>query len=222
MIRLSLSALLIFSFAFIGFAQFGFQSIVGYNIFEESKIEKFLAPSNSMHYSLGPSYWFRLRSKRIEFNPAVVFDYNKSEFSKNDINEGTLSEYNITFSLPILIYPLDFGNDCNCPTFNKSGQFFEKGFYFLIYPAIPYSSKKIEGIDLPYLKTYTSFQLGLGAGVDIGINKKWTLSPSLMISKLFQDRNILDTDQQIILDSENNRYRIDLMVRLLWFAKKRR
>jgi hypothetical protein len=222
MIRLFFSILLIIAHVFSGTAQFGLQSIAGYNIFEESKIQNALAPTNSMHYLIGPSYWFRLKNKRIEFNPAIVFDYNKSDFPKNDINASTLSEYNIALTLPILIYPLDFSNDCNCPTFNKSGQFFEKGFYFLIYGALPYSSKKIEGMDISFSKSYTSVQLGIGAGVDIGLNKKWTLSPSVMISKLFLDRNLLDTDQKNILDLENNRYRIDLMIRLLWFTKKRR
>ena len=220
--RKILSLLLVITFIYEGSAQFGFHSIAGYNFFEENKIEQSIQPSNSLHYSLGPSYWFRLKSKRIEFNPAILFDYNNSNYSKNDVNATSLSEYNFTLGIPILFYPLDFGNDCNCPTFNKSGQFFQKGFYFMLYPALPYSIKKINRTDSTFSKSFANFQLGIGAGIDIGINKKWTLSPSLMVSKFFLDNYSLDPTGSNLLEDGDSRFRIDLMIRFIWFAKKKR
>lgn len=205
-----------------GMSQFGVQAIVGFNYFQENNTQQAVIPSNSLHYSIGPSYWFRLKNKRIEFNPAIVFDYNKSNYTQNNFGVSSINEYNVSFNIPILIYPLDFGNDCHCPTFNKSGHFFEKGFYFLIYPAIPYSFKKINETDSSFSKSFTSFQLGLGAGIDIGFNNKWTLSPAIMISKIFRDAYSFDTDSRNVFESGDSRYRLDFILRLLFFEKKRR
>jgi hypothetical protein len=203
-------------------AQFGIQMSTGINYFQDSKKEAAVSPSNSLHYSIGPSYWFRLKNLRVEFNPALVFDYNHSEYLKNDFGFNTLDEYNFALNFPILIYPLDFGNDCHCPTFNKSGQFFEKGFYFLLYPSLPYSSKKVTIGDSSFNKSFTGFQLGIGAGIDIGLNKNWTISPGLMVSKFFKDTYALDTGTKTLVEDSDNRYRIDLLIRLIWFEKSKR
>lgn len=207
---------------YAGSSQFGFQSIAGSNFFPNKNIERSIQPASSLHYSLGLSYWMRLKFKRIEFNPALIFDYSKANYSKIQLSPISLTEYSVSFNMPILIYPLDFNNDCNCPTFNKKGQFFEKGFYFLIYPAIPYSLKKLSNMELSDSKSVISFQLGLGAGIDIGINKKWTISPSLMLSNTFSDLYSYDINNQVLFGENDSRYRLDLMLRFIWFSKKKR
>jgi hypothetical protein len=202
--------------------QIGFQTMTGYNYFPENTKGETVHPVNSLHYSVGPSYWFRLKNRRIEFNPAISFDYSKSDYESNSLGNLSLEEKSFVLSLPILIYPLDFNNDCNCPTFNKGGQFFEKGFHFMIYTAMPYTSRKITGTNSAETKSTAGFQLGLGAGIDIGLSRKWTLSPSIVLSKFFQDSYTLGIDDGLLLENGDSRYRLDLMLRFIWFAKKKR
>jgi hypothetical protein len=200
--------------------QFGLQSVNGMNYYNLQLENSVIAPSNSLHYSIGPSYWFRFKNKRIEFNPALLYDYSKSDYQNS--NGLSLSEHSLVFSLPVLIYPFDFSNDCNCPTFNKSGQLFEKGFHFIIYAALPYSIKKVSEPNEISLNTLGAYQLGLGAGLDFGISKKYTLSPSLVLSKTFQDTYLYNTDSKVLLEKSGDRIRVDLMIRILYYQKKKR
>lgn len=204
-----------------GMSQFGIQSFSGFNYFPESTSREVILPASSPHFSIGPSYWFRIKSKRIEFNPAVLFDYQSFSYSGSD-PVSTFKEYQLAISFPIMFYPLDFNNDCNCPTFNKSGQFFEKGFHFILYASIPYAifSPEIDAENRS--NAPMRYQFGIGAGLDVGISKKWTLSPSLILSKQFRDsysRNILNNKIGL---PDDGRIRMDLMIRLLWYAKKKR
>ncbi len=200
--------------------QFGFQSLNGINDFTENANSILLTPSNSIHFSLGPSYWFRLKNKRVEFNPALLFDYSKSNYSNGNSND--LTEHSLVFSLPVLIYPFDFSNDCNCPTFNKSGELFKKGFHFIIYSSLPYSVKEVSNSGNASVDLFGSYQLGLGAGLDIGINKKFTFSPSIVLSKTFQDTYLFNKDENVLIQKSGDRIRLDLMLRVIWFQKKKR
>ena len=80
------------------------------------------------------------------------------------------------------IYPLDFFNDCNCPTFSKDGNVITKGFYWVIAPGVSLNQKKTiyetsggstSGTDNRQL----NFHAGVGAGLDIGIADIFTISP---------------------------------------------
>ncbi|MBK6546497.1 MAG: hypothetical protein WAS55_06595 [Saprospiraceae bacterium] len=203
-------------------AQFGFQLVAGLNQYPKEQENGLYVPENNLHVSIGPSVWFRLKNRRIEFNPSVIIDYASSKVQNSPDQNLTLKELNAGFTFPILIYPLDFGNDCNCPTFNKQGQFFNKGFHFILYPAAYYLSQTLESDQILEKNASFAYQFGIGAGIDVGINRTWTISPSLVVSKFFNDQYLINDLNKFIANQERNRYRIDFMLRLVWFAKKKR
>lgn len=117
---------------------------------------------------------------------------------------------------------MDFGNDCNCPTFNKQGQFFKKGFHFIINPKLGYINQVFETDADPVKNNGILFSLGAGAGIDIGINKTWTFSPSFIFSKSFNDAFLLKDNRTIEEDLSLSRYQANLVLRFLWYQRKKR
>ena len=144
--------------------------------------------SNS--YEVGVNYWFRLKNKRVEFLPELTY----ASASDNDLTD--VLEYSRTtfsFNSNIQIYPLDFEGDCNCPTFSKDGNSIKKGFYWLINPGVsvhnlgqvyndPTSDPERQELDND---ATTSFKMGIGAGLDIGLTDLLTISPFLLYNKDF-------------------------------------
>ena len=130
---------------------------------------------------LNLDYWFRLKNYRVEFLPEVGFVIGEQEVT-HSINEAITTSYNqYHFFFNTSIYPLDFEGDCNCPTFGKDGSFFQKGFYLQLSPGITYLSAKTE-----YILSQNSYEdsalhlvIGIGAGLDIGLNDYITITPLL-------------------------------------------
>lgn len=144
--------------------------------------------SSGLEYGL--NYWFRLKNQRIEFLPEIFY----SRVSDNNfIGSQPLikaTRDNLGFALNTQIYPLDFNNDCNCPTFSKTGSFFTKGFYWLVSPGVSLSKTttvyRLNGTstgDNP--DNYLALRLGLGAGLDFGIIDVLTLSPYILYDVSF-------------------------------------
>ena len=65
--------------------------VSGFNYFSERSEQNLHNPNHSTHYSIGPAYWFRLKQKRIEFNPAILFDYSSSEYPITNSNKNSFS-----------------------------------------------------------------------------------------------------------------------------------
>ncbi len=124
---------------------------------------------------LGLAYWFRLKSKRVEFLPEI--SYALMSDGDNSFNSNSA----IHFSFNTQIYPIDFHSDCNsCPTFSKDGGLVKKGFYWIISPGI--SSYNFEFTDSAtgqegVIIDDIAFRIGLGAGLDIGLSNLMTISP---------------------------------------------
>ena len=138
---------------------------------------------------IGVNYWFRLKNQRIEFLPEITYGKSSSEGLDNLSNNISLERTTLAFNTNIQIYPLDFEGDCDCPTFSKDGDLISKGFYWLINPSIvrhtlsstvaPTSSIVVED------QSVTSFRVGLGAGLDIGVADFLTVSPFAQYSLNF-------------------------------------
>lgn len=199
--------------------QYGFHIESGPVLFSIPSGNQNYQIKNAIHFSGGPAYWFRIKSRRIEFNPAILLDYMKSSNLTNALN---LKETQLNLSIPIMLYPMDFGNDCNCPTFNKQGQFFKKGFHFIINPKLGYINQVFETDADPVKNNGIFFSLGAGAGIDIGINKTWTFSPSFIFSKSFNDAFLLKDNRTIEEDLSLSRYQANLVLRFLWYQRKKR
>ena len=130
-------------------------------------------------FELGLGYWFRLKNKRLEFIPEIGF-------SSLSTPEG-LDATGLHLDLNVLIYPLDFHNDCNtCPTFSKEGGLIKKGFHWIIAPALFRMDVDGSALSEPILsppssEQFTSWRIGGGVGLDIGVTNLVTVTPIAML-----------------------------------------
>ncbi len=125
--------------------------------------------------AIGVNYWFRLKTRRIEFWPGLQISLQQLRLSPNAT--VTLVIHQLSAEWPIAIYPFDLGSDCHCPTFSKQGPALAKGFFVALIPTLSW---------LHYLPTDSSLlppdsqwitQLGLRIGLDIGLSRRWTFTP---------------------------------------------
>lgn len=148
--------------------------------------------SSSIEYGL--NYWLRLKNQRIEFLPELTYGkMDATSFdASQDIYQAELTR--IGLNVNVQIYPLDFFNDCNCPTFSKDGNFVTKGFYWLVAPGVTSNAKKISYTVIESggeaRKTASSDSnitphIGVGMGLDIGVADIFTISPFLMYNLSF-------------------------------------
>ena len=118
---------------------------------------------NYQGFHVGLDYWFRLKEKRVEFLPEISYEKYQQDFGLTKDEISTLNFYfNTNF------YLLDFEGDCNCPTFSKGGNFFEKGFFLQVSPGISYFTSNFASEILDVTDKKMSFGVGIGAGVDAG------------------------------------------------------
>lgn len=133
----------------------------------------------------GVNYWFRLKNHRVEFLPELTYSTSNSQNLSTNVlaNSHDLTSYNFNFN--VQIYALDFEGDCNCPTWSKDGDLIKKGFYWLLSPGISNhtisTDFRLEDQSIDDT-TITSFRLGAGLGLDIGLNDFLTISPFAMYS----------------------------------------
>lgn len=106
-------------------------------------------------------YWTRLKTKRMEFYPALLYGLNSS---------NTYTRWGL--QVDIQSYPFDFQNDCKCPSFSKQNKFIKKGFFILVGPGLERQRHLEEEIKyIPHIR--------VGVGQDIGLNNLITISPIL-------------------------------------------
>lgn len=126
------------------------------------------------NYGIALDYWFRLRDYRWEMVPTISGHMGVN----SEDEEGTIYNLKSTkFHFKNNFYILDFKGDCNCPTFSKQGGFLEKSLFLQVAPGyglniLQTNSESIDLQDFNHL-----FELGLGAGLDIGLSDLITLSP---------------------------------------------
>ena len=132
---------------------------------------------DGMHASV--EYNFRLKEKRLEFRPGIGY-----RFTWNGAKEdGYFRSFDI--DLNTAIYPFDFGGDCHCPTFSKSGDLFKKGFFLELNPGVGYQvlsrlrSDPDDPSKLPIRSKNIEWKIGGTAGLDIGLSDHYTLTPLL-------------------------------------------
>lgn len=132
----------------------------------------------STKFGAGVDYWFRLKKYRLEFLPAIHYQFASENLTFTDQTTGRLDWSVIDFAPGFQIYPLDFFNDCQCPTFSKQGQFLKKGLFLHFAPGIALSTLKSDLEQLASAKDWIGF-VRLGLGLDIGFSDLITISPSL-------------------------------------------
>lgn len=127
---------------------------------------------------VGMDYWFRLKKYRLEFFPSIQFQYAHEKVTLSDASQGALNWSVIDFTPILQFYPLDFKNDCMCPTFSKQGQFLKKGLFIQLAPGIAHSNLKGKNTEVDHISNWMGLARA-GAGIDIGISDLITISPAV-------------------------------------------
>ena len=151
--------------------------------------------------NLGPEialhYWLRLKDHRIEFFPELIYSsYRQNEF--RFVRDFTFDHQRFSLGIPVRVYPFDLSSDCDCPTFSKQNDWFEKGFFVMLEPMLHYERSSNIGYreeDWPGIPDVVgvwdpAFGLGIGAGLDIGVSDLVTITPSVQYRpQIFQAEN---------------------------------
>ncbi|MEO0734547.1 MAG: hypothetical protein AAFZ52_17050 [Bacteroidota bacterium] len=116
---------------------------------------------------LAAHYWFRLPTKRVEFQPTVY--YTATDNGEVDHN---FDEFGFQFKTNFYLF--DFGTDCDCPTFGKQGPNLQKGFFVQLAPGYAfYDYDTAARPDQPQ----SGFTATAAVGIDFGLNNLLTITP---------------------------------------------
>jgi hypothetical protein len=118
-------------------------------------------------FTAGADYWFRLKNVRLEFRPFVGYERLQGRNSDQSFQS-------ISLEFQTFFYPMDWFNDCQCPTFGKTNDFIKKGFFFT---AAPYVGFPISASNGATTATDLVWGLKAGVGIDIGLSDYVTISP---------------------------------------------
>jgi len=137
-------------------------------------------------YTIGVDYWLRLPQNRIEFYPEIRYSRYKTSAQLIALSQDIeVNSSSLGLVLNTHFYFLDFFGDCDCPTFSKRGGLVKKGFFLSLHPGV-YYHKKSSDFALGQLDS-VSPQIGIGAGLDIGVSNLITVSPTIQYSFGFND-----------------------------------
>ena len=164
------------------YGQFGVRAFVGQNHF--NRWEEILATTPRPRetniltngYSFSVDYWIRPQNFRLEFFPEL--GYETITTSVSHIEETSSYSVNaFRAGLNMHFYPFDFRGDCDCPTFSKEGDFFQKGFFLLLRPSYSYFDKDMNADGATNSHRSGSAQFAGGIGLDFGISDLITVTP---------------------------------------------
>ncbi len=130
------------------------------------------APARGSYATL--SYWFRLRSVRVEFAPGLRLA--QQQFGLDPEADLSLDILQAAVEWPVQVYPFDLNSDCDCPTFSKQGSAWQKGLFVAVVPSLAWQ-RYAPPQEMPLPKgTQLVVALALRAGLDVGITNAWTLT----------------------------------------------
>lgn len=161
-------------------AQYGIRVKYDSNTYKDlnSDIDDFFNADNIYNsgYEIGIDYWFRLKKRRIEFMPEIYFSQSSTKLDEDIFNTVNLTRVGFNFNTHF--YPLDFEEDCDCPTFSKDGPGIQKGFFFHLSPGVSYDAYGMKtDIGDVNENSLLTVKLGGGVGIDVGINEMLTITP---------------------------------------------
>jgi len=135
-------------------------------------------------WSIGVNYWFRLKSRRIEFTPEISGGrFEETSASAADIKRKH-TFYSFHFNTNIYLF--DLGEDCDCPVWSKDGNSFQKGFFIQLSPGVTRMTNELGGQLENSNDKKNYFEFGVGAGIDFGLSDFLTITP---MAKLFFSPN---------------------------------
>ncbi|MBL7831510.1 MAG: hypothetical protein JNK41_10815 [Saprospiraceae bacterium] len=165
----------------------------------------------SSQIGAGIDYTFKLKNYRVEFFPTILY------FSNNLRKTNILGEENNTkitsfgFQFNTHFYFLDIEGDCNCPTWNKDGDFIKKGLFAWV-SLNAYNSHF--SLNQASEKNVFSYGVGAGLGLDIGLSKNITLTPFAGLE--LENKPIIELTN---LEAKSNKkwmYKLDAALRVAY------
>lgn len=132
-------------------------------------------------WAVGIDYWIPLGKTRIDLLPEVSFGQSVRTLQLSDLNRFEYRQNAYSLFLNTHFYVFDLQGDCDCPTFSKSGDFFQKGFFLQVSPGVSFFQYAIEELSedpgLQADESQLAYSIGVGAGIDIGLSDVLTLTP---------------------------------------------
>ncbi|MEM1319837.1 MAG: hypothetical protein AAGG75_06240 [Bacteroidota bacterium] len=165
-------------------AQYGINA--GYKTMNADKWDAYFGNDDFLQsgFKVGIDYWFRLKKKRIEFTPELSYSRFSVDMQRsNGINGEEFTSLFYSFAFNTNIYPLNFEDDCNCPTFGKAGGILDKGFFIQLSPVVSLIDNRYKSENTEVSTNTVAFGIGGGLGLDIGLNDFTTLTP--MVNLLY-------------------------------------
>jgi len=117
---------------------------------------------------------------RLGYRPGLHVFYGQKELIIAD--QTPTQNYRIIqsyLSFPVQVFPFDLWGDCNCPTFGRQNDFFQKAFYLEFLPAISIKQLSYSNSNVSTSVLNVAAHVGFGAGLNIAMNKLLTFSPML-------------------------------------------
>lgn len=161
----ALYAVLILCFGLPAYGQFGVTGFYNVNRVTSSEFDVGDFSEYPDAAEVAIHYWFRLKRKRVEFQPTLYY--------VSAVEDFPLSE-SFGFQFKTNIYPFDFGTDCECPTFGKQGPQLQKGLFLQLSPGIARHRQELPGQPE---ESYFVPTIGAGIGLDFGVSNLLTLTP---------------------------------------------
>jgi hypothetical protein len=140
--------------------------------------------SNDLASRYSLQYLLRLKTARVEFLPGLSLGTAKIWLSTDQDQLAYYREWSPQVQVPVMIYPFDLKNDCNCPTFKKSGNPVSKGLHLIAMGAYRFNIREFE----ERTERRNLLVLGAGLGMDFGMSSFFTLSPFMMYQAVIGDR----------------------------------
>jgi len=121
---------------------------------------------------------------RIQFHLNAGTAYSKTIQEERLDRKFELRQIDLSLSSKIFLLSLEA--DCDCPTFSRDAGLLEKGFYLeLIAGASSYNAKMKDIYEVN--DKGLSLKLGVGIGIEIGINDQVTISPYARFNRFFKN-----------------------------------
>jgi len=131
---------------------------------------------------VGVNYWLRLEKVRLEFFPSIEYANSGTQIGfESSINQVNYEANFFGGFLHTRIYPFDFINDCDCPTFSKQNETFKKGFFIMLSSGMENMktsiTRRIDETEVTNEAAAWQPSFGAGIGFDIGVSDFLTLTP---------------------------------------------
>ena len=159
-----------------------------YSDWDQAVEEQYRSGNKFFEHSYSGGFAFRYYPFpfRMGFVPELNLSYS-TESRSNDFFQGDYSMLQVGLYLPVQLFPFDMYGDCNCPTFGKQNDFFQKAIYFKFIPGVAFQSQVLEDLQNSQTTDNIIFSLGAGAGLNFALSELITLAPEISYHYIFNE-----------------------------------